>query len=226
MEQYYTLNEWLKMLKVKQLSEYKSNGEVMDLVKQNINKEVSFSELNKYFYKNGKNLLMYKDINFNDYTNVFLEQLSKGAFLTTMVNGKVNTMTISWGSIGIIWGKPSITVYVRYSRHTYKMLEKANEFTLNVPLSKNLQMELGFCGKESGRDYDKIKECNFTLVPSRTIDTPIIGECNLNYECKIMYKQSQEAGNILPNVKDMFYKTNDYHVAYTAEIVDSYLFEE
>lgn len=165
----------------------------------------------------------YLDLKYNEYATQMDTQLQKGAFLTTKVGEKVNTMTIGWGGINIVWNKSVFIAYVRYSRDTYNMLEQANEFTISVPLENNLRKELGYCGSKSGRDYDKIEECDLTLVKGRKVNTPVIGECELHYECKVIYKQAMEPGNILNSIKEHHYSTNDYHMIYYGEILDSYI---
>lgn len=169
---------------------------------------------------------MFKNIKFDKHLDQAIEQLQKGVFLTTKVKNKVNTMTISWGSIGVIWNKPMFIVYVRYTRDTYQMLEEANEFTISIPIKRGLKDELIFCGTKSGRDYDKIKECGFTLVKGITVDTPIISECDLHYECKIVYKQAMESGIIPEDVKTRFYSKNNYHMIYYGEITNTYIKKE
>lgn len=165
----------------------------------------------------------YKSIEFNELSNEMLKQLRIGAFMTTKANDIVNTMTIAWGGINVVWNKKVFVAYVRYSRHTYKLLEQSNEFTISVPLKVDMRKELSFCGTKSGRDYDKIKECNLTLADGRVVNTPIISNCELHYECKVIYKQALEPGNIEKEVKDRYYSSNNYHVVYYGEIVDSYL---
>lgn len=56
-----------------------------------------------------------KNINAFDHAETILKVLAKGAFLTTAADGKQNTMTIGWGALGNIWGKPVFTVMVRQS---------------------------------------------------------------------------------------------------------------
>lgn len=165
----------------------------------------------------------YQDLRYNELSDKMFEQLEKGAFLTTKVGDKVNTMTIAWGGINFVWHKKVFVAYVRYTRDTYEMLENGQEFTINVPLEKDLKKELGFCGTKSGRDYDKIKECNLTLIKGRTINTPVIAECELNYECKVIYKQAMEPGMVPIEIKDKYYKDHNYHVIYYGEILDTYL---
>ena len=167
--------------------------------------------------------MKYTDIKYNELSSEMFDQLRKGVFMTTKVGNKVNTMTIAWGGINIVWNKSLFVAYVRYSRDTYNMVDETNEFTISVPLNKDMKKELSFCGTKSGRDYDKIKECNLNVVDSRTINTPILADCELHYECKVIYKQAMEPGMIPGDVKERFYSNNDFHMIYYGEIIDSYL---
>lgn len=166
---------------------------------------------------------MYKKIKYNEYSKEMLEQLPKGAFLTVKSKDKLNTMTIGWGNIGYIWNKPIFIVAIRYSRYTYEMIENSNEFTVSVPLKVDMKNELSVCGTKSGREIDKFKELNLTTREGNKVKTPIIDECDLHYECKIVYKQAMEPGLLDQDIKDLKYKENDYHVLYYGEIVDSYI---
>lgn len=162
-------------------------------------------------------------IKFNEYSSEALEQLKKGAFLTVKDGSEVNTMTIAWGSISYIWNKPIFMVAVRYSRHTYKLIENAKEFTVSIPLNNDLKKELAYCGTKSGRDVNKFEECNLTMVEGQKISTPIVGECELHYECKVVYQQAMEPVALDEGIKNHSYSNNDYHVFYFGEILDSYL---
>lgn len=168
---------------------------------------------------------MLKEISFNEYSKELIEQLPKGAFLTVKSGDKVNTMSIGWGAIGVIWNKPTFTIAVRYSRYTYQLLENATEFTVSIPLKKDMKKELSYCGTKSGRDVDKFKDCNLTAKKGKNVDTPIIEECDLHYECKIVYKQAMEPGLISKEIKDSAYSNGNYHVLYYGEIVGSYIKE-
>jgi flavin reductase (DIM6/NTAB) family NADH-FMN oxidoreductase RutF len=68
---------------------------------------------------------------YEEYSQQFLKQLPKGAFLTVKDGDRLNTMTIGWGSIGWIWQKPILMVMVRYSRHTYELIDKAQPSLIN-----------------------------------------------------------------------------------------------
>ena len=86
---------------------------------------------------------MKRKVNVWDYAGKIAEALSQGILATTKADGQVNTMTIGWGTLGIEWGKPICTVYVRQSRHTKAMLEKNGEFTVNIALAFDHRPVLG-----------------------------------------------------------------------------------
>lgn len=136
---------------------------------------------------------------------------------------EVNTMTIAWGSISYIWNRPIFMVAVRYSRHTYNLIENAKEFTVSIPLNNDLRKELKYCGTKSGRDVNKFEACKLTPIKGQKISTPIIGECELHYECKVVYQQAMEPNTLARDIKSRNYLDNDYHVLYFGEIVDTYL---
>ena len=172
---------------------------------------------------------MYKEIGVFDYSNEVLKKMKPGNFLTTKYKNKINTMIIGWGGINIEWGKPIFFVLVRDSRATYDLIENSNEFTISVPLDGNLNKAIGVCGTKSLREIDKFKTCNLTPVKGRVIDTPIIGEAKLHYECKVIYKQTLDESKLPKDVIDKYYqpgsRTNTIHTVYYGEIVDQYLYE-
>ncbi len=152
-----------------------------------------------------------------------LENLqAKGAFLTVKDGENVNTMTIGWGQMGYMWKKPVFMVMVRKSRYTYNLIEKATEFTVSIPVDDSMKNELILCGTKSGRDFDKVKECGLKLEKGRTVETPLISGCKLQYECKILYKHEMDKSFLDKEIDEKVYVDNDYHVLYYGEIVDCY----
>lgn len=100
-----------------------------------------------------------KKINAFEQGEAILKTLSKGAFLTTAADGKQNTMTIGWGSLGFKWGQPTFTVMVRQSRYTKELIDANPEFTVSFPVKEGFAQALGLCGSKSGRDLDKFGSC-------------------------------------------------------------------
>ena len=74
---------------------------------------------------------------------------------------KCNTMTASWGGVGIMWGKPTATAYIRDSRYTKEFVDREDYFTLAF-FGEEHREALNLCGRVSGRDEDKIKEAGLT----------------------------------------------------------------
>ena len=174
---------------------------------------------------------MKREIALWDYAGQILEKLGKGVLLTTKADGKVNTMTIGWGMLGIEWYKPIFIVYVRESRYTMELLEKNPEFTVNIPLGEFDKNILKVCGTQSGRDTDKIADLGLTLEEGKTVSVPAIAQLPLTLECKVLYKQDQDPEQINREITDRFYPRNaqfpqgDYHRAYYAEITAAYIVE-
>lgn len=168
---------------------------------------------------------MAKILEYAKHMDEVIERLSgNGVFLSSSYNGVINTMTIGWAGFGIIWSKPVAIVAVRYTRHTYELINKSGVFTISVPTSNVLKKELAFCGSRSGRDYDKLKETGLTPVKGRKVDAPVIGECGMHFECQVIYKQAMEPALIDAKIDERFYKGNDFHVLFYGEIIDNYSF--
>ncbi len=148
----------------------------------------------------------------------FFKQLPKGVFMTVKGEQGVNTMTIAWGHLGIIWNKPVFIAYVRYSRYTYSLLKTAKCFTINVPKIGDLNEALKIAGTQSGRDGDKFHVAQLTVMPSQTVETPVIKECPLNYECKLLYRQTQEPSLIPQSIQTKHYPNDDTHIMFFGEI--------
>ena len=174
---------------------------------------------------------MKKQIEAFDYAGHICKSLKKGVLLTTKAGNTVNTMTIGWGKIGIEWNRPVFIADVRETRYTKQLLEESGEFTVNVPLNDVDSKIIGYCGKVSGRDTDKIRDLNLTLVDSDVIQVPGIQELPLTLECKVIYSQKQDLSILPQTIIERFYPVleedgfRDYHIAYYGEIVNAYLIE-
>ncbi len=165
---------------------------------------------------------MGEKINYQADASEYIEQLPRGAFLTVKSGEQQNTMTIGWGTIGYMWQRPILIVAVRYSRFTYELIDKAAEFSVSAPVDNRYNKILGKVGTESGRDIDKFKEYNIPLQPGKTIDCPVISDCGITYECKIIYRQPMDPEALNPDIRDKFYSNQDYHVIYWGEITAVY----
>lgn len=174
-----------------------------------------------------------KQIEVFDYTKEILDGVKQGVLLTTKTDEKVNTMAISWGTLGIQWNKPVFVTFVRENRFTRKQLDESCEFTVNIPFGEFEKRIIGVAGAKSGYDVDKIKELGLTLVDGIDVNAPAIKELPLTLECKVIYKQLQDKKYVLEENKKQFHPQDvdssfhgankDYHIAYYGEIVNAYI---
>lgn len=178
---------------------------------------------------------MKKEIDVFEYAKEIMQAVNTGVLLTTKADDKVNSMTISWGALGIEWSKPMFTVFVRENRFTRQQLEKNGEFTINIPYGAFDKKILGICGTKSGHTTNKVEELNLTLEAANEISVPAIKELPLTLECKVMYKQQQDGNAVTQENKAKFHPQDvdssfhgankDFHVAYYGEIVSAYIIE-
>jgi flavin reductase (DIM6/NTAB) family NADH-FMN oxidoreductase RutF len=161
-----------------------------------------------------------KLVDFADYLDETIQAFedSRVLLVSQGKKGLPNAMAIGWGQIGIVWRKPVFTVLVRPSRYTYELIEEAGEFTVNIvpPQLKDL---VQYCGTVSGRNHDKFQEKSITTIPSSKIKTPIIRECILHYECKIIYKDDLISSELEASIVPGIYPKGDFHRLYFGEIL-------
>ena len=160
------------------------------------------------------------EVNLTDVAPKVISQLAQGgAFLTVALEDKVNTMTVGWTMLGRMWNKPICVVPVRFSRYTRHLIEKADSFTLSVPLDGAFKESLAYCGSKSGQNVDKFKECNLTQRPGTAVASPAIDGCDIVLECRIVHKQTLEPLNLAPEVGHKWYPDNNYHILFYGEVL-------
>lgn len=126
-----------------------------------------------------------------------------------------NTMTASWGGMGVLWDKKVCFSVVRPTRYTYQFLEKHDTYTLSF-FSNKFRKALTICGTKSGRDTDKVRESG--LTPVFESDAVFFREARLVFECRKVYFQDIIPGNLLDPRIEKFYPEKDYHRMYVGEI--------
>lgn len=150
-----------------------------------------------------------------------LELLPKGGFLTVKHKNRLNTMTIGWGSLGVIWSRPIFMAAVRKSRYTYNLIERAGEFTVSLPPVVVARKELGYCGTRSGRDVDKFAESGLGTIGGQKVATPVVDLPGLHFECKTLLRSPMDADMMDPSLLDS-YPGGDLHTFYFGEILAAY----
>jgi flavin reductase (DIM6/NTAB) family NADH-FMN oxidoreductase RutF len=159
---------------------------------------------------------MFKDFDANEYTGNPFEMIGKQWMLITAVrDGKLNTMTASWGGLGLLWHKPVATVYIRPHRYTHDFVEAAERFTLSF-FPETYRGALNLCGKQSGRDINKPEATGLTPVFENGIAW--FEQSELVCVCRKLYRQALDAsGFICGSIQDN-YPQKDYHTVFIGEI--------
>lgn len=129
-----------------------------------------------------------------------------------------NAMTVGWGALGGMWGKPFAQVVVRPTRHTFRYMEQSATFTLSA-FPDACRDQVLLLGTRSGRDTDKIAEAGLTPVPSKMVDAPSFKEAELVLECRKTYWQDMDPDHFLDEAIKRNYEHMDYHRIYYGEIV-------
>ena len=127
-----------------------------------------------------------------------------------------NTMTASWGGMGVLWDKKVCFSVVRPTRYTYEFLERNPVYTLSF-FPKRYRNALTLCGTKSGRDVDKVLESG--LTPLFDGDAVFFKEARLVLECRKIYFQDITPSNFGDAGIERFYPEKDYHRMYVGEIV-------
>jgi len=162
-------------------------------------------------------------VKFDKFVEETLSKMTDPGLLLVGSNkdGKLNVMAISWGFVGVLWRKPVFLVAVRPSRFTHEFIEDTGEFTVNVP-DESMEKAVSYCGKVSGRKHDKFKKCRLTIIKGKRVKSPVIKECKIHYECKVVHKLKIKRNLIPADVKESFYPRGDYHTLYFGEILAVY----
>ncbi len=150
--------------------------------------------------------------------NVFSAIGDQWMLITAGTREKCNTMTASWGALGVLWGVPTATVYIRPQRYTKRFVDENEYFTLSF-FSEDWRKQLNLCGTKSGRDIDKVKECGFTVAEGEG-GAPYFEQAELVLVCRKRMAVPMDPAAMPEDVKEKWY-TGDYHTMYWGEIVEA-----
>ena len=131
----------------------------------------------------------------------------------------LNTMTVSWGGVGIMWNKPVSFTFIRPTRYTFEFLERNDLFTICF-FDESYREALSFCGSKSGRNVNKVEETG--LTPMFTEEgAPCFEQARMVLVCKKLYAQFLNEESVLggePVLKQ--YNGDEYHKMYISEILE------
>lgn len=153
------------------------------------------------------------------------EELQKNPFtmigkewllVTAEKNGKANTMTASWGGMGVMWGKNTAFIVLRPQRYTKEFVDCTETFSLSI-LDESFRKTYSYLGSVSGRDEDKIAKSGLTITHEGA--TPYFEEAGAVLVCRKLYAQEYQPECFLDAATEQkWYPGKDYHTMYIAEI--------
>ncbi|MBR6676554.1 MAG: flavin reductase [Clostridia bacterium] len=127
-----------------------------------------------------------------------------------------NTMTASWGGMGVLWSKPVCFVFIRPQRYTFEFTEKGDRLTLSF-FGGRERDALSLCGRKSGRDCDKVKEAGLTPLWVGE-NAPAFQEAETVLVCKKIYSDDIREEKMLDPSIMKNYSAKDFHRVYVCEI--------
>ena len=130
-------------------------------------------------------------------------------------DGRVNTMTASWGGVGVLWGRPVAFVFIRPQRYTYEFTEASDKMTLSF-YGEEKRGALRIAGSKSGRDCDKIAECG--LTPVEMDDYVSFEDADTVLCVKKLYKDDLRGDCFTDEAPLSNYAAGDFHRMYVCEI--------
>lgn len=99
---------------------------------------------------------------------------------------KPNIITLAW--VGTVCSDPPmLSVAIRPTRHSHRLVDVAREFVVNVPRAGQLT-EVDLAGVWSGAEHDKFAELGLTATPASRVAAPLIEECPINIECVVKHQ--------------------------------------
>ena len=135
--------------------------------------------------------------------------------VTAERGGQVNTMTASWGGLGVMWGMNVAFIVIRPSRYTKEFVDASDTFSLTF-LDDSFREQLDYLGEVSGRDEPKIRNSGLTVA--REGGTPYFSEGRLVLVCRKIFRQVYDPAGFLEPAINRNYPEKDYHTLYIAEI--------
>lgn len=100
-------------------------------------------------------------------------------------DGKPNIITIGASSI-CSSNPPTVGVAIGTAQYSLGLIKRTKDFGVNLP-TEELLWQTDFCGSQSGRNMNKFEAAGLTVQPARLIQSPLIAECPVSMECKLLH---------------------------------------
>jgi flavin reductase (DIM6/NTAB) family NADH-FMN oxidoreductase RutF len=104
--------------------------------------------------------------------------------LTTARKGRANVMAMSWHMM-VEFNPPLVACIVSDADYSFAALRATKECVIAIPALK-LAAKVVKIGNCSGREMDKFERFGLTPVPSERVAPPLVAECFVNLECKVV----------------------------------------
>lgn len=160
--------------------------------------------------------MSFKEIGINSFETGIFNDIGKKWMLISAAkpDGSINTMTASWGGMGVLWNKNVFFCFVRPQRYTHEFTEASDRISLSF-FGEEYRDALTLCGRKSGRNCEKIKLANLTPINQN-------GDVGFEEAERIIYGKKIYAGKLDPKafLSDDIEKhyNGDYHTVYICEI--------
>ncbi len=162
-----------------------------------------------------------KKIDQDDFSTEIFKLWGKQWLLLTageLDHNAFNSMTVAWGSIGIMWNRPFVQVVVRPTRYTMNFIEKFDTFTI-CAFSEEFRDKLSYFGRVSGRDENKTELSGLKVIPSITVSCPAYDEAELIIECRKIYASRFSPSEFADPSIEKNYSGSDHHFIYYGEVL-------
>lgn len=157
-----------------------------------------------------------------DFTDNGFQWFRDAQLLCAGSEAKSNAMTIGWGGIGTLWGRPSLTVYVAEKRYTKEFMDSVAYFTVMSFEVKDSKV-LTYMGSKSGRDGDKAQALGLHTAYTAN-GTPYYSEASMVIECRIMYVAPFDPKGFKSDVPNRMYRNfpAGIHTIYIGEVINAW----
>ncbi len=141
---------------------------------------------------------------------------SDGAIALANSGTRINSLTIAWGSLGILWNKPTCVVYIHETRYSRHIFDEADCFSVCF-FDAAYDSQIDYFGRVSGREIDKMKESGLRVQEDN--GTPYFAEAKLVIFCRKMAESQFDLTKINETQIKKRYEKDGVHTIYYGEIV-------
>ncbi|MDI9540226.1 MAG: flavin reductase family protein [Bacillota bacterium] len=149
--------------------------------------------------------------------NPFEKFYQHWALVTAGNKDSFNTMTVAWGSMGTLWSRPIVTIYIKPCRYTYNFLNENDYFTVSF-YDEKYKKEMSVLGTNSGRDTDKVAMTSLTPVEVNNSMSFEEAECTI--VLKKIYYQDMDIKQMPEAVIKRYYSEEAPHRMYIGEVIE------